>query len=61
MAVLGSIVQPPMLSVLDTRHDLSLGRTVAGQLSVIITRGAMSCFLSSFRRGRLAALALRRL
>ena len=31
MAVLGSIVQAFMLSVLDTGHDLPLGRAVASQ------------------------------
>ncbi len=31
MAVLGSIVQTLMLPMLDTRHDLSLGRAVAGE------------------------------
>jgi hypothetical protein len=32
MAVLRTIVQASVLSMLDTRHDLSLGCTVAGQL-----------------------------
>jgi hypothetical protein len=32
MTVLGSIVRTTMLSVLDTRHDLSLGRAVAREL-----------------------------
>jgi hypothetical protein len=32
MAVLGSVIQPSVLSVLDARHDLSLGRAIAGQL-----------------------------
>ena len=32
MAVLGAIVQAFVLPMLDTRHDLSLGRAIAGQL-----------------------------
>ena len=32
MAVLSAIVQAPMLAMFDTRHDLSLGRAIAGQL-----------------------------
>src|ERR671921_187922 len=32
MAVLGSVVQPSMLAMLHTRHNRSLGRSIAGQL-----------------------------
>jgi hypothetical protein len=32
MTVLRAIVQAPVLPMFDTRHDLSLGHTIAGQL-----------------------------
>ena len=32
MAVLGSVIQPSMLAMLDSRHDRSLCGTVTGQL-----------------------------
>ena len=55
MRIFGSVIEALVLPVFDPRHHFPLGRSVAFQLSVMSTRGALADFLNSLRMSRLAA------
>jgi hypothetical protein len=59
MSVLPRIVQAPMLTMFDTRHDLSPGSAVAGEFVGDHHARSGARFLSSLRNRRLAAVVLR--
>ena len=60
VGILRSVIEAFVL-LLDATHDLALGGRIAFRLSVISTRGARPCFVSSFHNRRLAAFLSRRL
>lgn len=61
MGILGPVVQPFVLPVLNAGQDRLLGSGVAGQLVGDHDTGGRICFLSSLRSKRSAAALSRRL